>query len=155
MFSFVYPLVYLTSVSYISYFVTCVKAFYIQVACFFFFHKAALEKAKSSLTTWRTLSQWMNLGRLSTSMGKSHSQTMANQVLHAARNTEAVAFLDFLTTGMVVLDCLKASEQVRVVLNNRKQVSINSYHHCFLSHFHFALVCHNPRGCLSNEDRAF
>ena len=44
----------------------------------------------------------------------------------------------------MVLDRLKASDQVRVVLNNQKWACVYLDHHCILSHFWFS-VSYIPR----------
>ena len=96
------------------------------------------------------LHQFEGTGSLSTSMGTSHSEAMANQALRQeiTRHPEVVAFFDTFRmedkTGLVVLDQLKASDQVRVVLNNQKRVCVFSDHHCILSHFRFS-VSYIPR----------
>lgn len=78
-------------------------------------------------------------------MGTSHSEAIVNQALRQeiTAHPEVEAFFDTFImedkTGLVVLDRLKASDQVRVVLNNQKRVCIYSDHNCILSHFD--LVC--------------
>ena len=45
-------------------------------------------------------------------------------------------------TGLVVLDRLKASDQVRVVLNNQKRVCVYSDQNCISSHFCISVILH-------------
>ena len=74
-------------------------------------------------------------------MGTSHSEAMANQALQQeiTAHPEVAAFFDTFImedkSGLVVLHRLKASDQVRVVLNIQKRVWVYLDHHCILSHF--------------------
>ena len=86
-------------------------------------------------------------------METSPNETMANQALRLeiTNHTQVAAFFDTFImggkTGLVVLDQLKASNQVRVVLNNQKRVCVYLDHHCILSHFRFS-VSNIPRRLL-------